>query len=214
MSINTHLKTVSNKYEIFTLKNFFEEYNYTKEDYINNPIIQFRYMCYKMTPFIKTVLIPKIQKKSYYEAVFVEFRIFPHIELIIRNAILKLGSKWSFSIVCGNKNLTFITNMCKSISDNIKIIKYEIDNMTQEEYSNMVMTTDFWNSLNGEKILIFQEDTLIFKNNIDDFIEYDFIGAPFPSNSNDTPNRVGNGGFSLRSKSKMIEVITKCNISR
>jgi hypothetical protein len=213
MSTNRHLKTVTNKYEIFTLKTFFEEYNYTKEDYINNPIVQFRYMCYKMVPFIKTVLIPKIQKKSYYEAVFVEFRILPHIELIIRNAILKLGSKWAFTIVCGNKNVEFVTNMCKSISDNIKIIKYDVDNMTQEEYSNVLMTREFWELFNGGKILIHQEDTLMFKTNIDDFIEYDYIGAPFPSNSNDTPNRVGNGGFSLRSKQKMIEVITKCNIN-
>ena len=207
------LKTVNNQYEIFTSNKFFKEYNYTKEDYVNNPIIQFRYMCYKMIPFIKTILIPNIQQKSYYEAVFVEFRILPHIEFIIRNSILKLGRKWSFTIICGNLNYEFMVNMCKSISTNITIIKRECDNMTQEEYSNMLITTEFWNTFYGNKILIQQEDTLMFKSNIGDFINYDFIGAPFPSNSNDTPNKVGNGGFSLRSKHKMLEIISKCNIN-
>jgi hypothetical protein len=63
--------------------------------------------------------------------------------------------------------------------------------------------------LKGEKILIYQEDSIIFKDNINQFLEYDFIGAPFLKSSNDTPNCVGNGGLSLRTKSKMIEVIDK-----
>lgn len=75
------------------------------------------------------------------------------------------------------------------------------------------MTKEFWNLLDGEKILIYQEDSLIFKNNIQDFMDYDFIGAPFLKTSNDTPNCVGNGGLSLRTKSKMIDVINKCPIS-
>ena len=40
------------------------------------------------------------------------------------------------------------------------------------------------------------------------FIHYDYIGAPFSKNRNDTPNLVGNGGFSLRTKSIMIKILT------
>ena len=45
-----------------------------------------------------------------------------------------------------------------------------------------------------------------------DFIQYDYIGAPFPKGNDDTPNGVGNGGLSLRTKSKMLEIIQKCPI--
>jgi len=86
------------------------------------------------------------------------------------------------------------------------------DNMTQQEYSNFLTTKKFWHLLKGEKILIYQEDSLIFKNNIKDFLQYDFIGAPFLKDSNDTPNCVGNGGLSLRTKMKMLEVIEKYSI--
>jgi hypothetical protein len=102
--------------------------------------------------------------------------------------------------------------MCKNISPNIKIIKLNYDNMTQQEYSNFLTTKYFWNLLNGEKILIYQEDSIIFKNNIKDFLHFDYIGAPFPKSSNDTPNCVGNGGLSLRTKIKMLEVIEKYSI--
>ena len=186
---------------------YFNEYNINYND--KN---KFRYVCFKYNQFMKHIPLPVIQLESIYEAVFIEFRILPNIEFIIRNAILKLGNSWSFTIVCGNKNVHFIQNIVNAISININVINLDYDNMTRNEYSNYLMTTRFWNLFKGDKILIYQEDSLIFKKNIMEFIHYDYIGAPFPKGSDDTPNGVGNGGLSLRSRSKMIEVITKCPI--
>ena len=152
--------------------------------------------------------MPKISKKKMHEAVFIEFRVLPNIEFVIRNAILKLGSKWSFTIMCGNTNYEYINNICESIDNaKINIIKLDFDNLTQGEYSDLLTTTEFWDQLYGEKILIYQEDSLLFHNNILPFLKYDFIGAPFGKTTNDTPNCVGNGGLSLRTKSKMLDVI-------
>jgi len=158
---------------------------------------------------MKSIILPKFKKSSLYEAVFIEFRDFPHVEFLIRNTIFKLGTKWSHTVICGNLNYNLIEGICKSISPNINIITIDVDNMTQTEYTRFLTTSEFWNLLRGEKILIYQEDSIIFKNNIQEFIEYDFIGAPFLKTVNDTPNSVGNGGLSLRSKSKMLEVISK-----
>jgi len=160
---------------------------------------------------MKCIILSKFNKVSLYESVLIEFRIFPHIEFLIRNTIFKLGPEWCHTIICGNLNYDMVERICKSISHNINIIKLDVDNMTQSEYSEFLTTLDFWNLLRGEKILIYQEDSIIFKNNIQEFIDYDFIGAPFLKNSNDTPNCVGNGGLSLRSRSIMIEVIKKIN---
>jgi hypothetical protein len=79
-------------------------------------------------------------------------------------------------------------------------------------YSNMLATTEFWNNFNGKKILIMQEDTFIFHNNIDDFLEWDYVGAPWPKHQDDTPNAVGNGGFSLRTQQVMLIVIRQISI--
>jgi hypothetical protein len=193
----------------YILDIFCKKYNITKDDAINNPANNFRLLCFNMNYYMKSIILPKFKKTSLYETVFIEFRDFLHVEFLIRNTIVQMGPKWSHTIICGNINYNLIVNICNSISPNINIIKIDVDNMTQSEYSKFLTTIEFWNLLKGEKILIYQEDSIIFKNNIQEFIEYDFIGAPFLKTTNDTPNSVGNGGLSLRSKSKMIEVINK-----
>lgn len=194
------------------LTKYCNNYNINYNELLNNDRQKFRYVCFKYNQFMKHIPLPHIKLGSIYEAVFIEFRILPNIEFIIRNAILKLGKSWSFTIICGNKNYHFIKHMSTYISTNINIIKLDYDNMTRNEYSDYLMTSPFWNLFKGDKILIYQEDSLVLKTNIMDFIQYDYIGAPFPKGSDDTPNCVGNGGFSLRTKSKMLEVIQKCPI--
>lgn len=203
----------SKSIEIFFLKEFLKENNLTS--YENTDINNYRRLCFKLNYFMKHIPLSfKIKKKCLYEAVLIEFRILPHIEFIIRNAINKLGSKWSYTIICGELNYNLCKNISQKISENITVIKLNHINMTQQEYSDFLMTKKFWDLIHGEKILIYQEDSLIFKDNIHDFMNYDFIGAPFFKTSNDTPNCVGNGGLSLRTKTKMIEVINKCPIDQ
>lgn len=185
-------------------------YDYNDLETLN--IWKFRYICYKFNHFMKHIPLPDIKIKSFYEAVFIDFRILPNIEFIIRNAILKLGKKWSFTIVCGNVNYDYIREISKNVAKHIKVIKLDYDNLSQEEYSILLTTESFWNLFYGEKILIYQEDSLIFHNNINPFLKYDYVGAPFPKHSNDTPNCVGNGGLSIRTKYKMLEVIQKCKL--
>jgi hypothetical protein len=159
---------------------------------------------------MKHVVLPPIQTTSYYEAVLIEFRILPHLEFIIRNAIFHLGNEWSFTVVCGTHNHSFIQKICAQIHPKIRIIQLPYANQKQEEYSNLLMTVDFWHLFHGEKLFIYQEDSLFFKSNVARFLSYDFIGAPFHKMANDTPNGVGNGGFSLRTKRKMMEVLQTC----
>ena len=200
------------KYILYNFLNYMIELGYNYKDLETYNIWRFRYICYKFNYFIKHIPIPDIKHKGFYEAVFIDFRILPNIEFIIRNAILKLGSEWSYTIVCGNVNYNFISKIVKKINKNINIIKLDYDNLTQGEYSNLLTTEEFWNQLNGEKILIYQEDSIIFNKNIRDFYKHDYIGAPFKKTTDDTPNCVGNGGFSLRTKCKMLEVINKIKI--
>jgi hypothetical protein len=189
---------------------FINELSYDTKMVKNDIIWQYRFLCFKLNYFIRYIPLQKIKQKKLYEAVLIEFRILPNIEFVLRNAILKLGKNWSFTIVCGNTNYKFIKDIVKSVNEKIKIIQLNYDNLTQEEYSNLLMTENFWNLFHGEKILIYQEDSLLFHNNIYPFLEYDFIGAPFAKNTNDTPNCVGNGGLSIRTKYKMLKTIKIC----
>ena len=167
----------------------------------------FRVLCNNNLNYIRNIDLPEIKINSKYEAILIEYRCFQHLEFLIRNTIIKLGNEWSHTIVCGNLNYDYMINICKTISNNIKIIKTDYDNLDQNTYSILLSNKTFWESFSGEKILLYQEDSCIFNSNINDFLEWDYIGAPWSIEQNDTLNCVGNGGFSLRSKETMIKVI-------
>ena len=178
-----------------------------------NPKEKFRIICNNNIQYIRNIILPEIKKQSKYEAVLIEYRCFPHLEFLIRNTIIKLGNEWSHTIVCGNLNYNFIKNMCLSISTNINIIKTDYDNLNQSTYSILLSTIDFWNLFESEKILLYQEDSCIFNSNINEFLKWDYVGAPWPKKQNDTINSVGNGGLSLRTRQIMIDVINFISIN-
>lgn len=167
---------------------------------------EYRTFCKNELQSICELELPIIQQNRLNEAVIVETRELEHFEIIVRNCIYKLGEEWSHTIICGKNNYNFISNMVSKINRDIKIIKLPKTTISQNDYNNMLLSIDFWNLCVGEKILIYQEDSFIFKHNIMDFINWDYIGAPFKFNCVDGIN-VGNGGLSLRSKSKMIQVL-------
>lgn len=73
-------------------------------------------------------------------------------------------------------------------------------------YNKLLKSFDFWNKINEENILIFQEDSRLLRKGIEEFYEWDYIGASW----NFRPF-VGNGGLSLRHKSAMLKVLDYCN---
>ena len=204
-------KKESNSY-LKDISKFISIYGTNREETFKNPKLEFRYFCFRYLSYIRSLDLPEIYKNLEYEAVLVEYRCFPHVEFIIRNNINKLGSKWSHTIVCGNLNYSFMLDICGKISKNIKVIKTNYDGLNQSTYSKFLASLDFWSLLIGEKILIYQEDSIIFKTNIEDFLAFDYIGAPWPLEQNDNAKGVGNGGFSLRTKKCMINVINQIAI--
>ena len=199
---------------------FMRLYNIDPSEFYHSGIyegskIRQRYLCWKYLPMLRDRVIKEsdVAIDSKYEAVFLEFRWFPHIEFILRNSIIKLGDKWSQTVVCGRQNYDNMKTMCESISSNIRIINLDIDGLTPTtSYNDLLTSESFWRSFRGEKILIHQEDSCIFKNNVDDFLKFDYIGAPWDTDKEWVQTSglkipAGNGGFSLRTKSIMIQVI-------
>jgi GR25 family glycosyltransferase involved in LPS biosynthesis len=173
-----------------------------------NPKDNYRKICSSYISQITKIKVPELYLNLDKEAVLVEHRQLPHLEVLLRNMIYNLGNTWSYTIICGKNNIHEISRFCKKISKNIKIINTYKDNITQNEYNNWLCTSEFWDLFVGEKILIYQEDTCIFKEIPDTFLNYDYVGAPFGPECV-SPVNVGNGGFSLRTKSVMKEVIKR-----
>jgi len=77
---------------------------------------------------------------------------------------------------------------------------------TGNDYNNFLLSESFWNKLTKyERVLIFQHDSELLREGIEEFLEYDFIGAPLYH----IPFPAMNGGLSLRNPQKMIEMLKK-----
>lgn len=157
--------------------------------------------------------VPMLPENTDYYAVLVELREDHRMERALINHMYFLNNitsdiKWGLQIFHGNKN----QNQIKSITEkwkNVKCVNLEIDDFDKLTYSTYIKTVDFWSKVKGEKVLMFQLDSLLLRYGIDDFLRYDYIGAPWTKPKEGS--FVGNGGLSIRTKQTMIEIVEKHN---
>lgn len=127
-----------------------------------------------------------------------------------------------FQIYHGNKNKDVLEKY--KDNPNIELVDMKIDNLTIQGYSRLLCSEQFWNTVRSENCLIFQTDSMpcdYSKFRLEDFIDYDYIGAPCPflvtcaikllfiCKGYIPESYYYNGGLSFRKRSKMIEVIKK-----
>lgn len=145
-----------------------------------------------------------------YTAVIIEPREHPALEYVLQNFNDNLSNEWQFVVFHGNKNKEYTETIVNKIfqAERVKLVNLNIDNLTISDYSGLFYKPIIYDNIATEIFLIFQTDTLIcnkYKDLINDFLKYDYVGAPWVINQ-----QVGNGGLSLRRKSKMLEIVEKC----
>jgi hypothetical protein len=155
----------------------------------------------------------KIQKEGFdekYTAIIVEPRKHKALSFVLKNALTNLPDNWNIVIMYGNQNKEFVMDIIDSdlseYKERITAKNLNVDNLTIADYNDLLTTKDFYDNIPSEIFLIFQTDSVICGENnelLDDFLKYDYVGAPWK-------DAVGNGGFSLRRKSKTLEIISKC----
>jgi len=106
-----------------------------------------------------------------------------------------------------------------NLNDKIKFCYIDKINSLDDYSYKMIYELDKY--VDTDYALVIQSDGYVINPNSwrDDFLNYDYIGAPFPlpkddfsyRDSNNNIFRVGNGGFSLRSK-KLIELPNKLKL--
>jgi hypothetical protein len=144
-----------------------------------------------------------------YTAIIIEPRKHNALSFVLKNFLENLNNHWNIIVFHGLTNETYIKNIVKNHLDNyksrIQLVNLNKENLSTNEYNVLLKTKEFYNYIPTEMFLVFQVDTVIIKENknrIYDFFEYDYVGAPWISDK-----VVGNGGLSLRKKSKMLEII-------
>jgi len=145
-----------------------------------------------------------------YTALIIEPRKHTAFSFVLNNFMTYLSDEWKFIIVHGNTNKEYVSNIMDTELPHYKhkilsYIQLPTDNLTAEEYSNILKDPGFYENIHTDIFLIFQTDSIILKEHkelINQFLQYDYVGAPWVFNQ-----QVGNGGLSLRKKSKMLEII-------
>jgi hypothetical protein len=158
-------------------------------------------------------LVENFNAGENYTAVIVEPRKHPALKFVLNNACENLSSAWQILVLRGKQNEDFVNSIIQEMPEKyrsrIKVDELPVDNLSIEEYNKLLTSREFYDRIPTDIFLIFQTDSLICKDSniqIDEFFEYDYVGAPWAHLN----GAVGNGGFSLRRKSKMIEILEKC----
>jgi len=147
-------------------------------------------------------------------AVLVEYRTTDLMITVVHNVNHHIPATWPIQIFHGKDNQDFIKNstLAPLISSG-KILLSLMEEVYGKTRTNELLTNPkFWQRVRGEKILFFQIDSIMCSNSphkITDFLQYDFIGAPWDSSwfKFSQIDVVGNGGFSLRSRSKLLALL-------
>lgn len=158
-----------------------------------------------------------------YTSIIVEPRKHKALDYVLTNFYNNLSDDWQIIIFHGKNNIEFIKKIItKFDKSRIKLININVENLTINEYNKLFYNKWLYNNIPTETFLVFQVDTLIcpqYKHLINDFLNYDYVGAPWDENMTTHikniyggKDPVGNGGLSIRKKSKMLEVLNKHSI--
>ena len=136
-------------------------------------------------------------------AIIVETRNLEYLDWVVDT--VKYHLNWNIRFFCSHESYSSIQNVEKSI------IPKNIN------YSKIFKDIEFWKDIDEEYILVFQHDSFVLRSGIEEFLQYDYIGAPWYWTYGDYKDKRykdlkdfqqgGNGGFSLRKKSSMIKMI-------
>jgi hypothetical protein len=100
-------------------------------------------------------------------------------------------------------------NELKNLNIDYTIIEIELEDNSVHCY-NLLLTDHgikFWAHFTDyDRVLIFQNDSGLLRSGIEEFLEYDYVGAPWPQHLPEYFPYVGNGGLSLRNPRIMMQI--------
>lgn len=134
-------------------------------------------------------------------AVIVEPRKHPALKFVLQNVLDKTPMNMPVIVIRGTLNGPYVEQIVRDIDSDKRITIRNCGkaNLPIPAYNKLLLSKRFWTSLPFDVILIFQTDSIILsrdRNAICEFLKYSYIGAP----SKRFPDKVNNGGFSIRSK--------------
>ena len=147
----------------------------------------------------------KIPKTTEKYCVIIEPRCDPQLIAVIKNFMFLLQDhQWGLIIFHGTNNEDYIHEHLMDW-ENIHYVKMNTDNLDTNQYNELLCSSEYWQILENygcKHAIIFQIDTILLKPDIEDFLQYDYVGAPWCVKWLNCLE-VGNGGLSMRNVQTM-----------
>ena len=141
-------------------------------------------------------------KDSKNTMLILDTRLSLNLILVIKNALHKLPH-FNLMVISTKDNLDYLENIFGKIIYKAVLNKSKID---LNEYSKILRDRELWKKIPGERVLVFQSDTIFLREiNNNEFPDLSMIG-PVCVNFEDSEKFIINGGFSFRNKELMIEL--------
>lgn len=171
----------------------------------------------------------KIDNSFSYTAIIIEPRNHRGLEYVVGNILDSLDKSWKVIIFHGSNNISFIHQikdinlLWKDAFQSGRLVFIElpnqVKNLTIYDYNQLLYNRWLYDQIPTDLFLIFQVDSGICSSNkhfINKWIEepFDYMGAPWKHEYHPIHGHGGNGGFSLRRKSKMLHILDSCPLKK
>lgn len=137
--------------------------------------------------------------------VIIETRTLPNMHAVLSNHVKYTG--WPLLIIHGDSNEEHVRKAAKFLPVEVEFHNIHENKLSSHDYNRLLGSIEFWEAMPWDKVLVFQTDSWLLRTGIEQYMQYDFIGAPlhhfmFPAM---------NGGLSLRDRAAMINIINRVN---
>jgi len=154
--------------------------------------------------------------------VLFETRELEHLEFTLKYTYSQLQNNfWSAYIFCSPINVDGIKSMLQGYNVHFVVIDTEFNRKIEDinDYNRLLLSKRLWKyfiSQGIEKILLFQEDSILFRTGVEDYLQYDYIGAPWNNKKHGKmcPLEYGNGGLTIRNTQLSLKLLQEPYKSR
>jgi len=136
--------------------------------------------------------------------VIIERRIHPNLQFVLYNAAY-FARSWGIVLLCSDLNYEYCKQICGKNADSVHILPWLHGNppphIGKQEYNSLLKSSEFYTSLPGEHLIVFQVDTYFRKPVPEEWKTYEYLAAPY-----EWDTLSSGGGLSYRRKHSMIRI--------
>lgn len=155
---------------------------------------------------VRDLSIPVIPENTDRSIVLMEPRLDPNLEYVLRNALFFSGEGWGLEIFAGTENWDYLKALTKDWGA-VRFHDLQSQDLSAIQYNSLKKSADTWRKIQAETVCWVELDCLLCRPGINEFLEWDYVGAPWRAEMAISPNcRVGNGGLSLRNRKAMLKI--------